>query len=148
MSCRVKVMATKLEEKKSGKIKIIWLTFCILLYAPSRLYLTHEFRRARLNTFFSMFKGHKIATFPPKKKKRCSSIFFPHIIYLLCMEFTFMDFFFLYFFLIDKMENSFHLNSQSSHAQSNTKRLDRNHDDYKCFVSLFVFYFMLHQVYT
>ena len=47
-------MATKLEEKKLGQIKIIRLTFCILLYAPSRLYLTHEFRRARLNTFFNV----------------------------------------------------------------------------------------------
>ena len=139
-------MATKLEEKKLGQIKIIWLTFCILLYAPSRLYLTHEFRRVRLNTFFSMFKGHKIATFPPKKKKRCSSISFPVLSIYCSWNLHSWIFFFNTFSWLKKWKILFTWIVKV--LMHNTKRLDRNQDDYKCFVSLFEFYFMLHQVYT
>ena len=76
-------MAKNLEEKKSGQIKIICLTFCVLHYAPSGLYLTHEFRRAHLNTFFQCSKGIKWQLFHQRKKKGAPQFLSPYYLFIL-----------------------------------------------------------------
>ena len=127
-------MAKKLEgkKKKSRQIKIICLTFGVLLYTLSRLYLTHEFRHACLNTYFQCSKGIKLQLFHQRKRKCAPQFLSPYYlfivlrIYILVFFFFFFLFLFIFLFYTEKMENSFHLNSQSPHAQSNTKTLDRN----------------------
>ena len=78
LSCRVKVMAKNLETKIETN-KIFCLIFYVLLFSQSGLYWTRKFRCAHLNTFFSMFKVHTIATFPPNRRKKFS-ISFPYVI--------------------------------------------------------------------
>ena len=90
------VQATKLKQQpkkyrqKSRSIQILCLIFFILLYAPSRLYLTCKFRHARLNTFFSVQHAQNRKLFHQIKRKVLLNFLPRCIFYLLCFELTFL----------------------------------------------------------
>ena len=88
-SCRVKVIAKKLQTKIKMDTNL-YLTFFLLLYAPSRLYLTCKFRHARLNTFFSVQHAQNHKLFHQIKRKVLLNFLPRCIFYLLCLKLTFL----------------------------------------------------------